>query len=349
MSSATLPRVLIDIGIALPVSHIVERICTPVYWPHFFSSNPMASEHVLVSPRPTNPSLEDIVGIVTYGNPILKDDFFSKFPNLKVVSNFGVGVDHIDSAAAAQRKIHVGNTPNVLNTSVAELALGLILAAARDLPNEHKHILETNQSGETYVIRKSFDELGMELDGKTLGIVGFGRIGKEIAKKGHFALNMKIAYHTRNQVPASEIEFLGDSIKYYAGLEELLSVSDVVVLIVPLTPQTTDLMGIEQFRAMKRHSILVNVARGKVVNTDALVEALRQKLIWKAALDVTDPEPLGPHHPLLCDDSINKRVIVASHIGSATKESRTAMAELALKNLEEGISGRPLVTEYTKF
>ena len=175
--------------------------------------------------------------------------------------------------------------------------------------------------------------LGREIHGSTLGIVGLGRIGSEIARRAR-AFDMNILYHNRHRRPDAEAE-LGAR---YVPLEELLAASDYVLLIVPLTPETRGLIGRAELARMKPTGVLVNAARGPVVDTDALTEALAARKIYAAALDVTDPEPLPRDHPLL---RLNN-VIITPHLGSATEQTRRRMAEVSAENLFAGLAGKPL-------
>jgi glyoxylate reductase len=269
-----------------------------------------------------------IVAVYTYGHPTVDDALLRSLPSLKVVSNFGVGVDHIDVAAAARRGIPVGNTPGILDGATADMAMSLLLAAGRRLPE-----------GDRYARSPAFTRydpsymLGREIHGTTLGIVGLGRIGEQVAKRAR-GFGMVITYHNRNRRPDAE-QALGAK---YVSFDELLSSSDYVVLTVPLTPQTTRLIGKAQLAKMKATAILVNVARGAVVDTDALTEALAARRIYAAALDVTDPEPLPRGHPLLKLDNVT----ITPHLGSATEQTRLRMAEISAENLMAGLEGKEL-------
>jgi glyoxylate reductase len=176
--------------------------------------------------------------------------------------------------------------------------------------------------------------LGREIHDSTLGILGMGRIGEQVARRAR-AFDMRLLYHNRQRRPAAE-ETLGAR---YVSQDELLAASDYVVLNVPLTPQTQRLIGRKELARMKPTAILINVSRGPVVDTDALTEALTARTIYAAALDVTDPEPLPRDHPLLRLDNVT----ITPHLGSATEETRQRMTEAAIENLLAGLSGRPLL------
>jgi glyoxylate reductase len=240
-----------------------------------------------------------------------------------------VGVDHINVRDATARGIKVGNTPGVLNGATADLAFALILATARGIvKNDHYA-----RSPEFTVYDPGFF-LGQEVHGSVIGIIGMGGIGEQIAKRA-YAFDMKILYHNRNRNLSAEAKYDAS----YASLAELLRRCDFVVLSCPLTSETRGLIGVAQLAQMKPSAILVNVARGGVVNTDALTAALASRQILRAGLDVTDPEPLPRDHPLLQSE----HVTILPHLGSATVQTRTRMAELSVRNLMCGLRGQPLL------
>jgi glyoxylate reductase len=266
-------------------------------------------------------------GVYTFGHPRVDGAFLDRLPAARVVSNFGVGVDHIDLAAAAARNIPVGNTPGVLDGATADMAFALLLAAGRRLAE-----------GDRYARSPAFTHydpgymLGREIHGSVLGIVGLGRIGQQVAKRAR-GFNMTVLYHNRRPAPAADA-----LAARWTTLDDLLAASDYVVLTVPLTDSTRGLIGREQLARMKPTATLVNVARGPVVDTAALLEALQSKRIYAAAVDVTDPEPLPRDHALLSLDNFT----VAPHLGSATVQTRRRMAEMSIENLFAGLSGQPL-------
>jgi glyoxylate reductase len=215
----------------------------------------------------------------------------------------------------------------VLDGATADMAFTLLLAAGRRLAE-----------GDRYARSAAFTRydpgymLGREIHGAALGIVGLGRIGKQVARRAH-GFSMKVLYHNRR--PAPDAEELGAR---WASLDDLLAQSDFIVLTVPLTDATRGLIGQQQFALMKPTATLVNVARGPVVDTDALTEALQSKRIYAAAVDVTDPEPLPRNHPLLSLDNFT----IAPHLGSATIQTRRRTAEMSAENLFAGLAGQPL-------
>jgi glyoxylate reductase len=275
------------------------------------------------------PVLPLVEGIWLYGHLKVDGAFMDMLPRLRVISNTGVGVDHIDLGAARERGIPVGNTPNVLDGAVADMTFALILAAARNLVPGVLHA-----HGPEFLHYEPEFLLGHEVYGTTLGIVGLGNIGWQVARRAR-GFDMTVIYHNRKPDPRAEAE-LGVR---YVTLPDLLRRSDYVSLNVPLTQETTGMIGREELSQMQRTAFLINMARGAVVDQVALVEALSEGWIAGAALDVTEPEPLPRDHPLLTLGN----VIVTPHLGSATIETRRAMKQMAVDNLIAGLEGRPLV------
>jgi glyoxylate reductase len=232
-------------------------------------------------------------------------------PRLRVISNYAVGVDNIDLEAAAARGIAVGNTPDVLTEATADLAFALLLAAARRVVEADAYVRAGRwRTWEPGLL------LGADVHGATLGILGMGRIGQAVARRAR-GFDMEV-------IDLRDLE----------GLERC----DFVSLHAPLTERTRGIIGREELRRMKPTAILVNTARGPLVDSDALAEALAAGEIGGAALDVTDPEPLPPDHPLLSAPNL----VLAPHIGSASRGARTAMADLAVDNLLAGLAGEEL-------
>ena len=275
-----------------------------------------------------DPLFHTAAGILTYGHPHVDAALMDRMPSLKVISNFGVGVDHIDLAAARARGIPVGNTPHILDGATADMTFALLLTAARNLV-----------IGERYARSADFIHydpnilIGSEVHGATLGIIGMGNIGRQVARRAR-GFDMTVLYHNRARNLQAEAE-LGAA---YVTLPELLQRADYVTLNLPLTAETRGIIGRAQLQQMRPTAWLINVARGGVVDHDALVEALEQHWIAGAALDVTEPEPLPRDHPLLRMDN----AIIAPHLGSATRQTRQAMARLTVDNLQAGLAGLPL-------
>ncbi|MEY4567850.1 MAG: hypothetical protein RLY14_2820 [Planctomycetota bacterium] len=274
-----------------------------------------------------------IAGLVTYGHPKINAELLQQLPNLRVVSNHGVGVDHIDIETARSRKLQVGHTPGTVDGATADCAMALILAAARRLIPCEKFARSPAYRADNFSDLDMLPYRGRDVFGATLGIVGMGRIGSQVAKRAA-AFDMRVLYYNRNRKDLNE----QSSSVTYSDLPSLLSQSDFVVLCVPLTSSTKKLIGAEQFRMMKPTATLINVARGGVVDTDALVDALKAGTIWGAALDVTDPEPLPAYHPLFDMENVT----ILPHIGSFTEQTRIRMAELTMFNLREGLNLRPV-------
>jgi glyoxylate reductase len=266
--------------------------------------------------------------VYTYGHPTVDAAMLDRLTDVRVISNFGVGVDHIDVAAATARGIPVGNTPGVLNGATADQGWALLLAAGRRLVEGDRYA-----RGPNFLRYDPSFMLGREVHGATLGIIGMGGIGEQVARRAR-AFDMTVLYCNRRRKPDAEAA-LGAR---HVGRDELLAASDYVVLTVPLTPETHRLIGRAELALMKPTAILVNVARGGVVDTDALTEALAARKLYAAALDVTDPEPLPRGHPLL---GLNN-VIIAPHLGSATEQTRRRMTEVSVENLLAGLAGRVL-------
>jgi len=280
-----------------------------------------------------------IQGLITYGHPPVAESLLALLPNLKVISNHGVGVDHINLEDARAAKIPVGHTPGAVDGATADLAITLMLAAARQVIRCCDFAKQAAYRSPNFSDQQMLHLRGRDVFGATLGIVGLGRIGKQIAKRAT-GFDMRILYHKRNRDESAEAS-LG---VHYRSLESLLAESDYVILSVPLDSSTRHLIGTEQLKMMKPSAILINVARGGVVDTDALVSALKDQVIWGAALDVTDPEPLPLNHPLLSMDNVT----VLPHIGSFTEQTRYIIAELTVMNLMLGLRSEPLHFDATR-
>jgi glyoxylate reductase len=269
-------------------------------------------------------------GVLSLLSDRMDDEIFDAAGrDLKVVSNFAVGYNNIDIAAATRRGIAVGNTPGVLTEATADIAVALLLAVARRLPEGWRAV--QNLEWKTW---EPLGWIGLDLTGKTLGIVGMGRIGSAVAQRLHGGWGMKVLYTARS--PKPELDRLLNA--QHVELERLLRESDFVSIHVPLSDATRRSIGAEQLNQMKPTAILVNTARGEIVDQSSLFEALHTKRIWGAGLDVCEPEPLPSDSPL----RELSNCLVVPHIGSATVTARNAMAERSARNLIAGISGQPL-------
>jgi glyoxylate reductase len=266
-------------------------------------------------------------GLLTLITDRVDKELLRRAPKLRVVSNMGVGVDNIDVAACTERRIPVGNTPGVLTDATADLAFALLLAAARRLTEAVNFV----QAGkwETWYPNLL---LGRDVFDSTLGIIGLGKIGRAVARRAR-GFGMQIVY-TGTRKPEAEVE----TGARWVAKETLLRESDFVSLHVPLNPQTRHYIGAAELRLMKPTAILINTARGAVVDQRALLDSLMRGHPGGAALDVTDPEPITPGDPLLQLPN----VIVLPHVGSATEQTRAKMARMAIDNLLAGLAGRRL-------
>jgi glyoxylate reductase len=273
---------------------------------------------------------ELVGGMYTYGHIMVDGAMLDRLPGLKVISNYGVGVDHIDLKAAATRGIPVGNTPGVLEGATADLGFALLMASARRIVagDRYAHSSDFLRYDPGYM-------LGREVHGKTLGIFGMGRIGHQVARRA-IGFDMTVLYHNRSR--REDVERALTPSVYYAEKDDLLARSDYVMLCVPLTDQTRRYIGTRELSLMRPDATLINIARGAVVDTAALTDAMVGDRIAAAALDVTEPEPLPRDHPLLTLPNI----IITPHLGSATVETRRRMAELSVENLLAGLRGSPL-------
>ena len=272
--------------------------------------------------------IKDKEGLICLLTDQIDANLMDHAPNLKVISQVAVGYDNIDIAAATGRGIAVGNTPGVLTDATADFAFALLLAAARRIGEAIDYVRDGkwNTWGLTLL-------LGQEVHGATLGIIGMGRIGQAMAKRAR-GFDMQILYHNPARLLDVE-EKLGVE---YRDFDDLLQEADFVSLHVNLSAATRGLIDARALALMKRTAVLINTARGPVVDPNALYQALKSGQIAAAALDVTDPEPLP------ADDKLLKlpNLIIAPHIASATIASRTLMAQMAVRNCLAGVQGNPL-------
>lgn len=255
--------------------------------------------------------------------------FLNACSHLKVVSLMSVGYDNVDVAEAKRLRIPIGHTPGVLSNATADTAFLLMMAVARKAFYLHNTIAR----GEWGFFEPTRN-LGVELNGKTLGVFGLGKIGVALAKKCRGAYGMPLIYHNRRRNEAAEQELGAEWVTF----DELLQRSDVLSLHAALTPETQGLFNEGAFAKMKSSSIFINTARGAMHNEQHLLKALEEGRIWGAGLDVTNPEPMEPDNPLLQMPN----VAVLPHIGSATVEARNGMAVIAARNLIAGLKGEAL-------
>lgn len=316
----SLPKVLLDLEFQAFLAEMFAPHCQFVDWS--------------VAMEGSDAERAEIDAVVTHAHPHVNADFLARLPNCKVVSNYGVGVDHIVVSDCVAAGIPLGNTPGAVNGATADLTMGILLAAARNIVK-----------GDRYARSAEFKHvdpgvlLGKDVFGATLGIVGMGAIGREVAKRAR-GFDMNVIYHNRRRDEAAE----GALDARYVSLDELLSSSDFVSINVPLSAETTGLIGRRELGLMRVDAFFVNAARGGVVDTDALYEVLRDGSIAGAALDVTEPEPLPRDHPLLAQDN----VVLLPHLGTSTVDTRKRMAVMAVNNLVAGLAGAPLPNTVTK-
>ncbi|MDR7283017.1 phosphogluconate 2-dehydrogenase [Pseudomonas corrugata] len=247
-------------------------------------------------------------------------------PNLEAIASVSVGVDNYDIDYLTERRILLSNTPDALTETTADTGFALILATARrvvELANMVRNGQWKRNIGPVH--------FGTDVHGKTLGIIGMGRIGEALAQRGHFGFGMPVIYHSHSPKLSVEQRFNAQ----YKSLTELLQQADFICLTLPLTAETEGLIGAEEFALMRPQSIFINISRGKVVDEAALIQALRSGQIRGAGLDVFEREPLDPDSPLL---TLNN-VVATPHMGSATHETREAMAACAVDNLLMALAG----------
>lgn len=313
----------------------------------------------IVRPGDVEGKERDIVAIFCCKIPTITGELLDRFPNVKVVGNHGVGYDHIDLQACKARSVRVGTTPDVLSGTTADMAFSLLLAAARRVVEGNAIAKNPNTT--------SYDGnwFGYQVCGATVGIVGLGRIGLEVAKRA-CGFDMNVLYHNRHRRP-TEIE---EQVRatYVSSLHELLRRADFVVAAVPGSKENFHLFGKSEFSAMKRTGVFVNIARGSLVDQEALVQALREGTIAAAGLDVTQPEPLPRDHPLLSLSNITitphsgeslslvlwiinswlcNHSDAALFLGSATLHCRLRMVQMVMDNIRAALSGQQMPNEVT--
>ena len=296
----------------------LNTICQAEYWPE---DTPPPYAGLLEKTRQAD-------GLICLLTDQIDENLINQAENLKVISQVAVGVDNIDLDAAARRGIPVGHTPDLLTDATADLAFALILAAARRLGEAIDYA--RNGQWQTWELTAL---LGADVHGATLGILGMGRIGQAVARRAS-GFDMDVLYFNRSALPKHAAK-LG---KRLPSIDQVFAQSDYVSLHLPLTDETKCLIDSATFETMKDSAILVNTARGGIVDTEALVQALKTGQIAYAALDVTDPEPLPHTHELYQMPN----AIIVPHIGSATRTARNQIALLAVENLAAGLRGDPL-------
>ena len=267
-------------------------------------------------------------GLICFPYDSIDKDVLSAAKNLKTISTYSVGYDHIDVKYAKKQGISIGYTPEVLTDATADLTFALILDLLRRV-TEGDRIIRRQRWTQIY---GAYDYVGTDISGKILGILGFGRIGTAVAKRAR-AFGMNIIYHNRHRLSKNTEKSLGVK---YVTFDQLFKKSDVVSLHVPYTKETHELVDIKLFKKMKKTSFIINTARGKIIKENDLIYALKKKIIAGAALDVFRNEPIGLNNPL----TKMQNVVLSPHIGSSTAETRKKMAEITVINLKLGIIGK---------
>jgi lactate dehydrogenase-like 2-hydroxyacid dehydrogenase len=262
---------------------------------------------------------------MTGGHAPLDEAYLSKYPKLEVISSFGVGYDHIDAKAAARRRIIVTNTPGVLDDEVADTALGLMIMTVRQLPQTERYL----RAGQW--LAKGAYPLTPSLRGRTVGILGLGRIGKAIATR-ITAFGLDVVYHGRHA--QADVPY-----RYYSSLVDMAKAVDVLMVVAPGGPGTRHIINSEVLEALGPDGVLINVARGTLVDERALIEALRTQTILAAGLDVFENEPQVPQELIALENTV-----LLPHVGSASVKTRRAMAECVVSNLFAWADGKPPLT-----
>src|SRR3974390_2534632 len=263
--------------------------------------------------------------VVAYTNGRMWAEIMQSFPKLEQVSSFGVGYDHIDAKWAGSHGIIVTNTPEVLNEEVADTALGLLLCTVREFPQADRYLRAGKWLNKAYPLTKA------TLRNRTVGMVGMGRIGKAIARRLE-GFGVPVVYHSRNPQP-------GVSYKYYPKLIDMAHDVDTLLVIVPGGPSTQNMINAEVLKALGPNGILINMARGSVVDEPALIEALKDRTIYSAGLDVFAKEPHGPTELMEMEN-----IVLFPHLGSATEVTRAAMDQLVVDNILAWAAGKPPLT-----
>jgi glyoxylate/hydroxypyruvate/2-ketogluconate reductase len=279
-------------------------------------------------PIPKERLLEEVKGVDGLITPkgVITREFLEHAPNLKIVSNIAVGYDAFDIAAMEERNVIGTHTPYVLDETVADLVFGLLISAARRIPELDSYVKEGNWN---QTMDTSF--FGVDIHHTTLGIIGLGRIGEKVVRRAALGFEMDVIYNNRSRRPDLEDKY-GIT---YSEIPDLLQKSDYVLLMVPLTDESYHMMGEEEFNLMKSTAIFINCSRGKTVDEVALIKALKEGTIRGAGLDVFETEPVQKDNPLLT----MKNVVTIPHIGSATEKARFDMAMKAAENMVDFFKG----------
>jgi glyoxylate reductase len=319
-------RVFVTRRLPSPVAKILGTECDLDIWD---GDLPPSYETLLARTK-------EVDGILCLLTDRIDSGLIDQATNLRVISNFAVGFNNIDVAAATNRKIAVGNTPGVLTEATADIAVTLLLAAARRLPES---MIDAKEG--RWKTWEPMGWIGQDLQGKTVGIVGMGRIGFATAKRLHHGWGMNVIYTARSAKPEADSQLGAKQV----DLDHLLQESDFVSVHCDLNPKTKGLFSTNEFKKMKPSAVFINTSRGPVVDQVTLANALRDKTIFAAGLDVTDPEPLPATHELFQ----LKNCVIAPHIASATIHTRDEMARIAAMNLLLGLKGEAMISQVNPF
>ncbi|MGG1573231.1 2-hydroxyacid dehydrogenase [Fictibacillus sp. NRS-1165] len=310
------PKVYITRKIPKEVAEQIAEVCYVRMW----------EEEDIPVPRPIlQKELADSDGLYCLLTENIDSDLLDNAPRLRVISNMAVGYNNIDIETASERGIMVTNTPSVLTQTTADLTFALLMATSRRIVESSDFL----RRGEW----KTWSPMlltGQDVYGSTLGIIGLGQIGESVAQRAK-GFEMRVLYYNRSRKLEAEKQ-LGIQ---YTEMETLLKESDFICILTPLTPETRHLIGRKELSLMKNTSVLINTARGGIVDEDALYDALKEKEIWAAGLDVFEQEPVSMDHPLLTLSN----VVTLPHIGSASFHTRMQMARLAAENLLTSLLG----------
>jgi len=275
--------------------------------------------------------IKDFDGLICFPYDTIDKEVINAGTKLKTISAFSVGYDQIDTKHAKERKIKIGYTPNVLTVATADLTIALILDVLRRVTEGDRLI----RRGDWKEVFGADTYVGDEINGKTLGILGLGRIGSEVAKKAKI-FGMNVIYHNRNRLTPGQEKGLKAR---FVPLNELFSKSDIVSIHIPYSSKTHELVDISLIKKMKKSAYIVNTSRGKIIKEKDLILALKRNIIAGAALDVFYHEPIGKNNPL----AKMQNVVVTPHIGSSSVVTRAKMAEITVENLKRGLSGKKLI------
>ncbi len=292
--------------------------------------SPHVKLHVLFDAQDRDAFIKSVAGkvralAVAYTADKIGAEFMQRFPKLEQISSFGVGYDHIDAKWAGEHGIIVTNTPEVLNEEVADTALGLLLCTVREFPQAERYLRAGKWPNAQYPLTKA------TLRNRTVGMVGMGRIGKAIARRLE-GFGVPVVYHSRN--PQAGVAY-----KYYPKLVDMARDVDTLMVIVPGGPSTANMINADVLKALGPNGVLINMARGSVVDEAALIEALKNRTIYSAGLDVFAKEPHVPKELMEME-----HIVLFPHLGSSTEVTRAAMDQLVVDNLLAWAAGKPPLT-----